>query len=204
MAIWLRRRIVPRELRAAQGAAHPSEKTPASPHADIYFTCDEPSEAVFDDAAAEPAFGASQEDEDAPAPYVSSLTQWEWRIAHATRLNLLLIATDVDPREVLDTLRSDCPEPIMTWTPGEVLVLPANAQAGTLLLEDISALALEDQRRLCGWLDASTGWMQVVSITSRSLLPSIQAGAFLERLYYRLNIICGEVARGAERPQVQL
>jgi hypothetical protein len=193
VAIWIRRPIVPPELRAAQ----PSPKT--SPDADIYFTCDDPSE-VFDDAAAAAAFGASQEDGSAPAPYVSSLTQWERRIAHAARLNLLLIATDVNPREVLDALRSDCPEPIMTWAPGEVLVLPANAQTGTLLLEDISALALEDQRRLHRWLDASTGWMQVVSITSRCLLPSIKAGAFLERLYYRLNIICGEVARGAERP----
>lgn len=183
MAIWIRRRIVPRELRAA--------------HPDIYFSCEDPSEVVFDDAAAEPTFGAGQEDGDRPAPYVSSLTQWERRLAHATRLNLLLIATDVNPRELLDALRWDCPEPIITWTPGEVLVLPANAQAGTLLLEDISALALEDQRRLYSWLDASTGWIQVVSITSRSLLPSIQEGAFLEMLYYRLNIICGEVARVA-------
>jgi DNA-binding NtrC family response regulator len=73
-----------------------------------------------------------------------------------------------------------------------------------LLLEDVSALTLEDQRRLYGWLDASSRWMQVVSITSRSLLPSIQEGAFLEMLYYRLNIICGEVARGAARPHVRL
>ena len=73
-----------------------------------------------------------------------------------------------------------------------------------MLLEDVSALTLEDQRRLYGWLDASTRWMQVVSITSRSLLPSIQEGAFLEMLYYRLNIICGEVARVAARPHVRL
>lgn len=201
MAIWIRRLIGPRELRAAQGTADPSQKTLASPHADIYFTS--LPEVVFDDGEAEPAFGGSQEDGDTPAPYVSSLTQWERRLAHIARLNLLLIATDVDPREVLDALRSDCHQPITTWTPGEVLVLPATAQAGTLLLEDISALALEDQRRLYGWLDASTGWMQVVSITSRSLLPSIRAGAFLEVLYYRLNIVCGEVARVAEPPHVR-
>jgi hypothetical protein len=174
-------------------------KLPPFLHADIYFPCEALTEVVFDDAATEAA--ASQEDWNTPAPYVSSLRLWEWRVARMARLNLLLIARDVDPRKILDALRSDCHEPITTWAPGEVLILPANAQAGTLLLEDISALALEDQRRLYGWLDAST--MQVVSITSRSLLPSIQAGAFLETLYYRLNIICGEVARATERPHVR-
>jgi hypothetical protein len=181
-----------------------THKWPPSPHADIYFPCEALPEVVFDDAATESAFGASQEDWTTPAPYVSSLRLWEWRVARMARLNLLLIATDVDPRKVLDALRSDCHEPITTWAPGEVLILPANAQAGTLLLEDISALALDDQRRLYGWLDARTGCMQVVSITSRSLLPSIQAGAFLETLYYRLNIVCGEVARAAERPNARL
>jgi hypothetical protein len=187
--IWIRRRVDPRELRAA--------------HPDISFSCEHPSEIGFAAAATEPAFGHGQGDADR-SPYVSSLTPWERRLAHATRLNLLLIATDVDPREILEALRWDCPEPITTWTPGEVLVLPAIAQAGSLLLEDVSALTLDDQRRLYGWLEASTGWMQVVSITSRCLLPSIQAGAFLEMLYYRLNVICGEVARVAPRPHVRL
>ena len=180
MAIWERRRIDPRELRTA--------------HPDIDFTCDDPPE-IFDDAAAERAFRAIQDDGDTPARYVSSLTRSERHLAHAARLNLLLIAADVDPRDVLDALRRDCPEPIITWTPGEVLALPANAHSGTLFLEDISALTLEDQRRLCGWLETSTA--QVVSITSRPLLPCIQAGAFLEMLYYRLNIISGEVVRVA-------
>jgi hypothetical protein len=189
VAIWIRRRIDPRELRAA--------------HPDISFSCEDPSEVVFDDAAAEPAFDDGQEDWNTPAPYVSSLRQWEWRVARMARLNLLLIARDVDPRKILDALRSDCHEPITTWTPGDVLVLPASARAGTLLLEDVSALTLEDQRSLYRWLEASTRRMQVVSITSRCLLPSIQDGAFLEMLYYRLNIICGEVARVAERPHVR-
>jgi hypothetical protein len=195
VAIWLRRVIVPRELRAMPGSVHPDQKTFDSTHTGSYFPCDDTSEFVFEDEAGVPSFGGSQDDGDAPAPYISSLTQWERRIAHAARLNLLLIATDVDPRDVVDVLRCDCPAPIVTWAPGELLVLPEVAHSGTLLLEDLSALALEDQRRLYGWLDASTGWMQVVSITSRSLLPAIQAGAFLEMLYYRLNIVCGVVAR---------
>ena len=182
MAIWIRRRIDLRELRAA--------------HPDIDFICDDPPE-IFDDAAAERAFGAIQDDGDTPARYVSSLTRSERHLAHAARLNLLLIAPDVDPRDVLDALRRDCPEPIITWTPGEVLALPANAHRGTLFLEDISALTLEDQRRLHEWLETSTGCTQVVSITSRPLLPFIEAGAFLEMLYYRLNVISGEVVRVA-------
>jgi hypothetical protein len=194
VAIWLRRLIIPRELRAVPGSGHPAQKTLASPHGTIYFPSEDPSELVFEDEETVPAFGASQE-RNAPAPYISSLTQWERRIAHAARLNLLLIATDVDRRDVVDVLRCDCPEPLITWRPGETLMLPPPTESGTLLLEDLSALPLDDQRRLYGWLDASTGWMQVVSITSRSLLPSIEAGAFLETLYYRLNIVCGVVAR---------
>ena len=190
MAAWLRHLIVP----ADTGATRPNRKT-RFPPADSSFPWDALPEIIFGEPAPGPAYNATPEDGVTPAPYVSSLTQSERHFAHAARLNLLLVATDVDPPEVLPALRWDCHEPMTTWTPGDVLVLPANAQGGTLLLEDISALALEDQRRLYGWLDTSPEWMQVVSITSRSLLPYIQAGAFLERLYYRLNIVCGEIAR---------
>lgn len=210
MAAWLRRPIVPSASGAARNAAHRNENALTSPDADpriiditdirrpahrIYFPCDALGGAAPGESEAEPRLGASQEAGDTSTAYVSSLSWEELRLVHVARLNLLLIATDVDTREVLDAFRTYCHEPITTWSPGEPLVLPANAQPGTLMLEDISALTLEDQCRLHGWLGPSAGCTQVVSITSRSLLPSIRAGVFLDTLYYRLNIVCGEVAR---------
>ena len=61
--------------------------------------------------------------------------------------------------------------------------------AGTVVLHDVDRLGLRWQRELFAWLDAEAGRTQVVSTTSRSLLPLIAAGDFLEPLFYRLNTV---------------
>ncbi len=49
-------------------------------------------------------------------------------------------------------------------------------------------------RNLCSiWLDRAPGRTQVVSTTPALLFPRVQAGAFIDRLYYRLNTVCMDV-----------
>jgi transcriptional regulator of aromatic amino acid metabolism len=50
-------------------------------------------------------------------------------------------------------------------------------------------LALEDQHRLMAWLERGDR-PRVISTSRVSLLPIVQAGMFIESLYYRLNTLC--------------
>jgi hypothetical protein len=141
----------------------------------------------------------------APAPAAGTpeiaLEVWEqWRLARASRLNLLLtgmppinpLLTDVDVviRNVLERLLPDLPEPVASWCPGEPLVLPPVPRARTMILHDVGALSTEDQQRLLEWLETDQGRAQIVSTTSVPLLPLVQAGRFDDTLYYRLNVVC--------------
>ena len=120
--------------------------------------------------------------------------QDDWRLARQTRVNLLLLHTDDVPQMVLQTLVQDPEEPVASWCPGERLVLPPAARAGTMILKDVGALAPEDQHRLLDWLEAAAGRTQVVSTTPATLLPRVEAGTFIEQLYYRLNTVCVDMS----------
>jgi hypothetical protein len=114
--------------------------------------------------------------------------QEDCRLARAARVNLLLIHGEGVLRDLAAML--DLRKPVATWCPGELLVLPPVASARTMILQDVGALTDADQRRLLDWLDQAAGRTQVVSTTAVSLWPRVQAGAFADSLYYRLNTVC--------------
>ena len=87
---------------------------------------------------------------------------------------------------------------VSRWEPGELLVLPSAADTGTLILHEVGSLTHDDQVRLLAWLDQSAGRTRVVSTASASLFARVEAGLFLERLYYRLNTVSLNVAPGSE------
>ena len=119
---------------------------------------------------------------------------WEdCRLARAARANLLIIHGTGAPQDFLEWLTLDLQKPIATWCTGERLVLPPVERTRTMILQDVGALTDADQHRLLDWLDRARGRTQVVSTTPAPLLPRVQAGTFLGRLYYRLNIVCIDV-----------
>jgi hypothetical protein len=128
----------------------------------------------------------------------------EWRLARQAHVNLLLtgmprvnpLLTELDYaiRNVLERLLPDLHEPVASWCPGEPLALPPTTRVGTLILHDVGALTSGDQLQLLTWLDEAGGRTQVVSTTPGPLLPRVEAGTFLETLYYRLNTVCVDVA----------
>ncbi|MGH8638098.1 MAG: sigma 54-interacting transcriptional regulator, partial [Burkholderiales bacterium] len=97
-------------------------------------------------------------------------------------------------QNVLDTFLQGASQPIASWFPGETLVLPAADRAGTVVLHEIGRLGIHDQIQVLEWLGQAMGRTQVVSTTSASLLPRVQAGAFIDTLYYRLNTVCVDVS----------
>lgn len=111
------------------------------------------------------------------------------RLARSAGVNLLIVL----PERIAgftELLMPELAAPIVAWRPGERLMLPQAAQTGTLLLHDVGALSLHDQRYLVEWLERAAGQTQVVSTTPQPLLPLVQSGTFLARLYYRLNTVC--------------
>jgi hypothetical protein len=124
------------------------------------------------------------------------------RLARAARVNLLVIHGEAVVQDLLEWLMLDLQHPIATpmATPmatlrtGERLVLPPVAWARTMILQDVGALTRADQHCLLDWLDRAAGRTQVVSATPASLWPRVQAGAFIDKLYYRLNTVCMDVS----------
>jgi hypothetical protein len=135
--------------------------------------------------------------------YCVSQHREDWRRARAAhadlllmgmpRVNLLVTGMTGVLSNVLDTLVPDLNEPIVRWRSGEKLVLPPVPRARTMILEDVGALTHDDQVRLLKWLDGAAGRTQVVSTSSVSLLPDVESGAFIDTLYYRLNIVSLDV-----------
>ena len=111
------------------------------------------------------------------------------RLARAAGVNLLIVMPQ-GANGFAELLMAELARPVVAWRPGERLMLPQAAQTGTLLLHDVGALSLPDQRYLIEWLQRAAGQTQVVSTTPKPLLPLVQAGTFLARLYYRLNTVC--------------
>jgi hypothetical protein len=111
------------------------------------------------------------------------------RLARAAGVNLLIIVPE-ETRGVAEVLISELARPVVSWQPGDRLMLPQASKTGTLLLYDVGALSLPDQRYLIEWLERAAGQTQVVSLSTVPLLPLVQADTFLAKLYYRLNTVC--------------
>lgn len=108
-------------------------------------------------------------------------------------VNLLLTGGHGVIRNVLGALLKDFDGPIAAWYPGERLVLPQDPLAGPIILHEVGLMGYEDQLQLLEWLEQRVGRTQVVSTTSAPLMPQVEAGAFNDTLYYRLNTFSVDV-----------
>jgi hypothetical protein len=119
----------------------------------------------------------------------------DWRLLVTARPNVLLEGahetTDVIVGEAMGWL----PEPHATWCGAP----PQGDRPATLVVRSISALDRDQQRSLFDWLDALGDRVQVISTTSEPLYPMVGRGVFLERLYYRLNVMRLDVAIAQDR-----
>jgi sigma-54-interacting transcriptional regulator len=109
----------------------------------------------------------------------------DWRLIVTARPNILLEgapeATDVIVGEAIEWL----PAPHATWCGAP----PCGDRPATLVVRSISSLDQDQQHSLFDWLEAPGTRVQVISTTSEPLYPMVGRGAFLESLYYRLNVL---------------
>ena len=118
------------------------------------------------------------------------LIEDELRLVEQHRVNLLLMGQADVVQPMVEALAARFHQPVGTWSPGERLVLPPAERTGTMVINDVGALGLQDQIQLLEWLSSAAGRTQVVSTTSSPLLPRVQSGKFIDTLYYRLNTFC--------------
>ena len=117
-------------------------------------------------------------------------TQETLQLVERHRVNLLLMGDNDVVQPMVEKLAAHFHQPVGTWSPGERLVLPPADRTGTMVLNDVGALALQDQIQLLEWLGTAIGRTQVVSTTPAPLLSSVESGKFIDTLYYRLNTVC--------------
>ena len=112
----------------------------------------------------------------------------EWFIYRTAHPNTLLIGSQEAAAAAISQHLPDLRAPLAHWTPRSSSA--PIASAGTLVIRDVDTLDRTQQDQLFDWLDRCAGNLQVISITESALFPLVEAGAFLEKLYYRLNVIC--------------
>ena len=114
----------------------------------------------------------------------------------------MLIGSREITATLLATIRADLRGPVRSWHPGARLTLTDVAPLGTLILHDVGEMARVEQQRLLTCLDRVAG-IQVISTATASLLPRVEAGEFVETLFYRLNVITIDAPRTSQ-PTVRL
>jgi hypothetical protein len=112
----------------------------------------------------------------------------EWGALSCGRHNVLLAGTPSALDAMVASITPHLEAPIRMFNAATGTVLPTQ---GTLVLTEIGDLNAEQQLRLLAWMDGAgcEGHVQIVSTTSRPILPLMERGAFRAELYYRLNVV---------------
>jgi transcriptional regulator of acetoin/glycerol metabolism len=117
----------------------------------------------------------------------------DWHVLCTAHPNLLVEGSESAVEATIFALTPHLAHPIHSWQPTSPLELDADAE-GTLVLRDVDQLASGQQERLLQWFDARRARVQVIATASRPLFALVEGGTFLADLYYRLNVVCLDLA----------
>jgi hypothetical protein len=117
--------------------------------------------------------------------------------------NLLVRGKKSATTATVVALSADFPQPLMTWSAGTDVDLPA-LDRGTLVVHDVDCLDLAVQRTFLTWLEDRTSRVRVITTVTRDFFAMVTAGVFLDQLYYRLNTIVVDAVDGDEQSAPKL
>jgi hypothetical protein len=129
-----------------------------------------------------------------PGSFLRSHMLEECGLAQAARVNILLVHVGNNLQSIVQSFALDRREPLPSWRPGEPLVLPQAARSRMMILHEVGAMPIEDQRRLLAWLEGAGRSVQIISTSAAPLIDAVDAGTFLDSLYYRLNVVYVDAA----------
>ena len=108
--------------------------------------------------------------------YLPREARRDLQIVWLQRTNLLLLGASGPTRMVLEMLKLDLREPVMTWRPGQPLDLPPPGRAATLILHDVDELTSPDQHAMLRWLEQNAGQTRVVQHDRGAAMAARQDG----------------------------
>lgn len=117
--------------------------------------------------------------------------------------NLLVRGEKSAAAATVVALTVDFPPPLLTWIVGAENSLPS-VDDGTVVIHDVDGLDLAKQRVLLTWLEHRPRRVRVITTATRDLFPLVQAGDFLDQLYYRLNTIVIDAVGGDAQGSLRL
>ena len=109
-------------------------------------------------------------------------------LLRCSRPNLLVVGSSTDTDRTFELMYPYLRTPIVAWIPRESRSLPA-ASFRTLVVRDVDRLDSTQQANLVAMICRLAADVQVVSTAKAPLFPLVERGAFLDRLYYQLNIV---------------
>ncbi len=116
----------------------------------------------------------------------------DWSLLRTSRANVLVTGPPDATRAFVAAILPHLNGPVYEGSTGDAL--PIAPAGGTVILQDVAAFDPVQQQRLLTWLDEPrSGRTRVISLTATRLYDLVQAGTFLEPLYYRLNMTQFEV-----------
>jgi len=120
----------------------------------------------------------------------------DWDLVSTSAVNVLLMGKSATTGAFVVAMRPHLVDPVVSIDCRDGLNLSSLPSRGTVILSDVEELALEDQQRLNAWLTAAEHRPRVISTSRASLFPMIEAGMFVDSLYYRLNVVCFDGTSG--------
>jgi hypothetical protein len=123
-----------------------------------------------------------------PALSALGISAATWRALLGARPNLMVVGEPPATEAVLRALEPHLATPVSRCSAETGLSLPGRP-AGTVVVEELAALDLDQQAQLLRWLNKADERVQVVSMTSQPLYAFVEQGTFLAELYYRLNTV---------------
>jgi hypothetical protein len=124
---------------------------------------------------------------------IDATSAWDLRQLITVGSNMLIRGEKSAATATVVALSADLSIPLVTWTAGSNVSLPA-LREGTVVLQDVDRLELSAQRELLAWLDERGGRVRVISTARGDLFALVMSGEFLDPLYYRLNTIVVDAA----------
>jgi len=131
-------------------------------------------------------------------PMEPAVQRDEQRLAELLRMlryvhpNVLVVCPATEADWTLERMRPCLRLPIAFWSPRENPTLPSRPFR-TLVVRDADRLEVIEQEHLAALVNQTAGDAQVISMSSGPLFPLVQRGAFLDRLYYQLNVVYVEL-----------
>ena len=122
-----------------------------------------------------------------PVPARLPIPAGDWQTLVATRANAVVVGQEDAALRVWTAVWPSLEKPIH-WVDADHLLLPRHP-AGTLVLQGADMLTPSAQQQLFAWLDSEARSTRVLTTTPRPLFPLVESGAFLAKLYYRLNML---------------